>query len=751
MVQVRDLVIGGGDFAPSQMAREDNSLSGYADIINRAVDEKTKRDADAYNIKAETDLQLYGYEALNKSVTESDKPDNIANKFFESYQAKYNELVQSAPNPLAKERLSQSYESMRGSFGQRAMSAQVEETQKMREYDLTDTLDKIRDGRRKGLYDYKTSKDMSTAAISGSESFFSPSKRQLLAREAKSANALDAWNNTPEDVQFKALQMTEPTVKGDFVSAMQMVHANEGGHTSKDGASGAPAMMGINQREHKQAYAEVVNIYNTKGKDAAKTYADNFYKVNFWDKNKIEELPENVRTIVMDGIINHWSGFQKELLSAARGGASPNELIQMRRKEYERLANEPGKNGDYPWKNSAEGWSNRMDNLEAGVFGKTNTAFDDLPADEKTKAIKEAREYGKKLVGVEKIKSGNALYMDATERGKAADIHFKEWLAEKAGSGKLNDQQVLGASVDYVNEFQALPSEIKNTFTGMMDSNDINQMMLASDGIIKILDSNVAVGNDFPEDVVKQAILVQSLVTQGVAPKDIAERIKENKLMSPDEKKLYDEAYNEFAKGNSDAKYLSGKPGFWKSLIPFVNDETIEADVPMIAAFNREARAMMPVFKNVEGARKAAMSTIRRIWDVSYINKKPRWVANAPEKRYGIKSLTPEENSQWMREQIISQFHKESARTDPEDELQISITPNRKDESFYNVYITNDEGLLFPMFWKPDATEKQKELDAEVSLVDQVKNKLGIKKYAGETNIPRKDSPASLWSNELLR
>lgn len=403
MVQVRDLVIGGGNFAvESAMPQAADFEAGLlAENIDMALQGKMERDADAYNIKAETDLQLFGMEALQKARVEAENPDKITEKFFETYKTKYDELLQSAPNQIAKDRLAKSYEGFRGSYGQRAIAMQVEDTQAMRIGGMEESVQKIGGAMVRGELDYKTAKTMAGDIEKNAANILGPTDRYRFKRNAQKELAKAAWESTPDNVKYQVLTNAAPAVKGGFSTAMEMVHYNEGKYTASDGASKAPAMMGINSGVgpvHKKAFDELMKIYETKGEEAAKNYADNFYKEQYWNKYKIGELPEETQVIVMDGVINHWenkemTGFASQLVNAAKNGATPEQLIEMRKQEYNRLVNSPGKEGNYPWRSSAAGWQTRIDNLQKGVFGKTGTAFDDLDISDKVRAVEGVKKW----------------------------------------------------------------------------------------------------------------------------------------------------------------------------------------------------------------------------------------------------------------------------------------------------------------------------------------------------------------------
>jgi hypothetical protein len=717
MVQVRDLVIGGGTFGVESPVTEGSSAAMFADTLSVALEGKMQRDADAYNIKAETDLQLFGIESLQKTINEVENPEDITLRFFETYQQKYNELLASAPNQMAKDKLSRSYENLRGSFGQRAISAQADEVQNMRVFGVQESIDKVGQAMINGTIDYKTARDMSSAATKQSEAFLSPTKRYELKKNAKQNLAELAWSNTPDEVKFQALLNAAPKIKGGFESALQLVHANEGGYAKSDGASGQPVMMGINKGSHEQAFNEIMQIYNTKGEAAAKQYADNFYKANYWDKYGIDQLPEDTQAIAIDGVINHWSGFQKELVAAAKGGASPAELIEMRRKEYERLVNSPGKEGDFPWRASEAGWETRMDNIEAAMFGKTGTAFDDLDVGAKSTAINSMKKYAETQEYVEQIRNGEALYMEPSKRKDAAEQHFKEYVAQKFQGAQPSGADVIESGIEYATTFNVVPPAIKNTFSGMINSGDVNQMMLGSDAIVKIMDANTTVGNEFPDDVQKKAILIQNLNSQGVPARKIADRLSDIASMRPEERAIYDSTYNEYSKTKPANDFIKSQRGFWSGSLP-------EMPAGMIVDFENEAKALMPYYNDVEASRKYALQNLERSWNVSYISGEPKWVKFAPERRHGIKGMSDQENAEWMRAQIVSQYYKENLVSDVEDELQIHLSPNRTDKNYYNVVIIADNGLINKMLYKPDPSEKLAEIQEKFN-ADLIKTEAG--------------------------
>lgn len=137
-------------------------------------------------------------------------------------------------------------------------------------------------------------------------------------------------------------------------------------HSDGDGS----AIGGINSQAFPAQFIEAKTILENQGQDAAKKYIRDFHQEQIVEKNGIDKLPANVQDIVADGVANHWSGFQKDLIQAAKNGASPQQLIDMRRNEYQRLADEnPAKYGG-----NLAAWNNRLDTFQMQTEGKKTYA-----------------------------------------------------------------------------------------------------------------------------------------------------------------------------------------------------------------------------------------------------------------------------------------------------------------------------------------------------------------------------------------
>lgn len=145
-------------------------------------------------------------------------------------------------------------------------------------------------------------------------------------------------------------------------SPLDVIRQNEGQGYFKDNKG--EVVNGINSLAFPKEFAEAKNILDTQGQAAATKYSDNFYQKNIIDKNGIDSLPVGTQAIVADGIVNHGGGaFGQSLVQAAKNGESPQQLIDMRRAEYQRLAKaDPDTYGS-----QLDGWNARLDRLQQNI------------------------------------------------------------------------------------------------------------------------------------------------------------------------------------------------------------------------------------------------------------------------------------------------------------------------------------------------------------------------------------------------
>lgn len=156
----------------------------------------------------------------------------------------------------------------------------------------------------------------------------------------------------PPEKRLQALRVNS----GGFPESVNAVLANEGTFNPKDGGTGIPVNFGINQKAHP----------NVEVRNLTQQQAVEIYKTDYWDKFGIELLRPDQQAIVLDAVVNQGNAkFRRELLDAAKSGASPTELLDIRRKEYDRLAS----SGKYP-QSSIASWERRLSSFEHFSIGE---------------------------------------------------------------------------------------------------------------------------------------------------------------------------------------------------------------------------------------------------------------------------------------------------------------------------------------------------------------------------------------------
>lgn len=285
------------------------------------------------------------------------------------------------------------------------------------------------------------------------------------------------WNNTPDLMKIEQIKTAQKGGSAENL-ALNTIMKNEGGYVAKDGASGQPAIYGINRGAHPEAFNEAERITVEQGAAAGQEYARQFYKKEYFDKNNIGDLNPQVQTIVADGMVNHWQGFKTKLLQAAKDGATPQQLLEMRRGEYERLAAANDK-----YKPSLQGWLKRLDSLPVN----TGTAFDGMP-------------YGQKINEMEKIQKNIAddpakaamMYGATTPQ---AIVGVQEGLGIKPQNARVLSNQQAVELAEQINQvensdeiYQAAQSLEQNygtyKFNAIADLKDKGKMKPAMEGAL---------------------------------------------------------------------------------------------------------------------------------------------------------------------------------------------------------------------------------------------------------------------------
>jgi len=181
----------------------------------------------------------------------------------------------------------------------------------------------------------------------------------------RDAYASGVAGNVLKDAERGYSEAYAKTGKPDAVSVIMKNELHADGTIRVHADGDGQAIGGINSNAFPEQFAEASRILRDDGQDAARDYIKDFYQKEIIEARGIDNLPANVQEIVADGVVNHRTEIQDQLVAAAKNGASPQELVAMRRKEYSRLATEnPAKYGQY-----VDAWNKRLDKFGVGDAG----------------------------------------------------------------------------------------------------------------------------------------------------------------------------------------------------------------------------------------------------------------------------------------------------------------------------------------------------------------------------------------------
>lgn len=420
--------------------------------------------------------------------------------------------------------------------------------------------------------------------------------------------------------------------------ALDTILNNEGGYVEVDGASGQPALFGINRGAHKAEYDAVEKITKERGQAAGQEYARQFYKREYFDKYEIGKLRPEVQAIVADGMVNHWSGFKTKLLQAAKDGASPDQLISMRMGEYERLAR-----SDKKYAPSLAGWLNRLDRLPRGATG---TAFDYLSPEKQAEEYKKAQEF---------VALGN-LPNPANEKHQnlVDEMYVGAGLTQRLQQA---DMTAIDESVGLATKYGMIPKAMQTAVGGMITNGTEQQRVVGYSIIDKISQTRPETLNGvggFPPEVVTESAVYNSLINSGMDTKKAMQRIDEAR--KPINKEAFDSRSKEFDKADISARKVLS-----------VFDDTFFSASPDLTGMNADyltsqykalVRANYTLYGDMEGAEKAAKLAMVHV-GVSRATGKKQLMAYPPEKYYSNGAndfLTQNEITSEIQNQLYDQL-----------------------------------------------------------------------------------------------
>lgn len=280
---------------------------------------------------------------------------------------------------------------------------------------------------------------------------------------------------------------------------------------------------------------------------------------------------------------------------------------------------------------------------------------------------------------------------------KAVDLHYQ---MTSASWGGLPQNEVLARAVSYAGQVGMAPTPLKTLIRGSLRSGNSAEAVMAAQTVSQLRNQNPQILNDFNEEDIRLASLIGTYSSYGVpAEKAYTDATEAMKVSEPERKAragAYDMERGADIKQRdaSDRRWLEGKlNSVWTS------DPTL--DPIMRAEWDSLVRLEYEKTANLDASRQYALDMVNRVWGRTGVGGGERYMKFAPEKFYGVPTMSPADNAEWMNEQLLEDVLKGSL-VDPanpitKDRLFLTPDPTRTTKNgnpVYQVSIIGTDGVF---------------------------------------------------------
>ena len=271
------------------------------------------------------------------------------------------------------------------------------------------------------------------------------------------------------------------------------------------------------------------------------------------------------------------------------------------------------------------------------------------------------------------------------------------------------------ATAEFVKATGIVPETVQSEIRGGLRSGDAGAKAKAADMLDRLRQTSPQALRDFTEKDITEGLHIATLVRSGV-PSPEAVRIATEAAAVPEaERTARKTRAREEKHPDDNLKFLRSESarGFFES----------RAELPdaLVGEFQKLQSLAFMRTGDYEASKQVAFEQVRNVWAISEVGGPARWLKYAPE-RYGLPTMSDEDNAEWMQSQLVADVHGIAPDVD-EDNIRIFATPETAREQFpsYAMMIERDgvfEPLIAfedgkPMRWRPDFPSHAKGLQAE--------------------------------------
>lgn len=336
---------------------------------------------------------------------------------------------------------------------------------------------------------------------------------------------------------------------------------------------------------------------------------------------------------------------------------------------------------------------------------------------------------------------GRGMFLDfrSDKDRKAVDLFYERVFRPSIERAQLDPAQALQEAVTFTARTGIMPSPMRQVIRGALRAGDaaepgnggiFNRLSKAqaADILDRLKDANPQVLNDFSEQDIALGNSIQTYVRAGVAPLQ-AVALAEKNLSVPDaEREARKTRYVAEKAPTKNLKRLESELTGFRWFSPNMPAKLPDA---LTGEFERLTREEFVRSGELEAAQSTALDHLRRVWGVTRVDGKPRWMKYAPETVFQVPG---EPDGAWIREQLYAEVSK-NALFDGKPDLTLaadSLTA-RSDSPSY-VVLNRKEGVLEPLLgadgrplrFRPDylsspaGARRQKAMDHEREMAAQI-------------------------------
>lgn len=301
----------------------------------------------------------------------------------------------------------------------------------------------------------------------------------------------------------------------------------------------------------------------------------------------------------------------------------------------------------------------------------------------------------------------------------ALDLHFDQTYE---GWKDLPFDEKQNRMVQYSAHFGMAPTSVKNTIRSSLRGGSPDQTIAASNMVAGLRNANPQILNDFADEDIRLANLVQSYSASGMQPAMALQMATDSMKVDKVDAEARTKAYDEAVKAKPNKNWIQSKLST-ATLNPLSWFSNPADDPRMDAEFDQVSRMEYQRTGNLDASRQFALDTVNRVWGRTEVAGEKRYMKYAPEKIFGAPSLSQPENARWMSDQLLDDVAKAGGLFQgklTKDRLIINPDPTRTDAAGNPIYLvslvgddkvhrtlTRPDGR--PMEWQPNwATSKMK-------------------------------------------